>query len=168
MTASGPVGALAPGALLLTAAAAALAGAWRAPRGFARTGGVVAGLAAVAAVGGVPAAAVPEDWGVLAYLAAGLALTAVVRTPLPRNAALGVLVASAAVVAGAVAGTVPGVAAVLLAPVVTAVGRVGGFAGGLPAPHWVRRCRGRAWPRPRWCSRCRPSCWARRTAGGRR
>ncbi|WP_432007828.1 SCO7613 C-terminal domain-containing membrane protein [Streptomyces parvus] len=116
-TASGPLGALAPGALLLTAAAAALAGAWRAPRGFARAGGVVAGLATVAAAGGVPAAAVPEDWGVLAYLAAGLALTAVVRTRLPRNAALGVLVASAAVVAGALAGTVPGVAAVLLGPV---------------------------------------------------
>ncbi|EWS90479.1 hypothetical protein SSIG_00826 [Streptomyces filamentosus NRRL 11379] len=117
VTASGPLGALAPGALLLTAAAAALAGAWRAPGGFARAGGVVAGLATVAAVGGVPAAAVPEDWGVLAYLAAGLALTAVVRTRLPRNAALGVLVASAAVVAGALAGTVPGVAAVLLGPV---------------------------------------------------
>ncbi|WP_432024318.1 SCO7613 C-terminal domain-containing membrane protein [Streptomyces parvus] len=117
VTASGPLGALAPGALLLTAAAAALAGAWRAPRGFARAGGVVAGLATVAAVGGVPAAALPQDWGVLAYLAAGLALTAVVGTPLPRNAALGVLVASAAVVAGAVAGTVPGVAAVLLGPV---------------------------------------------------
>ncbi|MGW1297998.1 SCO7613 C-terminal domain-containing membrane protein [Streptomyces sp. NPDC002533] len=116
-TASGPLGALAPGALLLTAAAAALAGAWRAPRGFARAGGVVAGLAAVAAVGGVPAAAVPEDWGVLAYLSAGLALTAVVRTRLPRNAVLGVLVASAAVVAGALAGTVPGIAAVLLGPV---------------------------------------------------
>ncbi|MEU4924449.1 hypothetical protein AB0G29_34505 [Streptomyces parvus] len=117
VTASGPLGALAPGALLLTAAAAALAGAWRAPRGFARAGGVVAGLATVAAVGGVPAAALPQDWGVLAYLAAGLALTAVAGTPLPRNAALGVLVASAAVVAGAVAGTVPGVAAVLLGPV---------------------------------------------------
>ncbi|MGY5073776.1 SCO7613 C-terminal domain-containing membrane protein [Streptomyces griseus] len=116
-TASGPLGAVAPGALLLTAAAAALAGAWRAPKGFARTGGVVAGLAAVAAVGGVPAAAVPEDWGVLAYLGAGLALTAVVRTRLPRNAKLGVLVASAAVVAGALAGTVPGIAAVLLGPV---------------------------------------------------
>ncbi|MFJ7084360.1 SCO7613 C-terminal domain-containing membrane protein [Streptomyces griseus] len=116
-TASGPLGAVAPGALLLTAAAAALAGAWRAPRGFARTGGVVAGLAAVAAVGGVPAAAVPEDWGVLAYLGAGLALTAVVRTRLPRNAKLGVLVASAVVVAGALAGTVPGIAAVLLGPV---------------------------------------------------
>lgn len=69
-TASGPLGAVVPGALLLTAAAAALAGAWRAPKGFARTGGVVVGLAAVAAVGGVPAAAVPEDWGVLAYLGA--------------------------------------------------------------------------------------------------
>ncbi|WP_354596509.1 hypothetical protein R1Y80_05235 [Streptomyces sp. JL1001] len=117
VTASGPLGALAPGALLLTAAAAALAGAWRAPRGFARAGGVVAGLAVVAAVGGVPAAAVPEGWAVLAYLSAGLALTAVVRTRLPRNAAIGVLVASAAVVAGALAGALPGLAAVLLGPV---------------------------------------------------
>ncbi|MFG2506489.1 SCO7613 C-terminal domain-containing membrane protein [Streptomyces rubiginosohelvolus] len=117
VTASGPLGALAPGALLLTGAAAALAGAWRAPRVFARAGGVVAGLAVVAAVGGVPAAAVPEDWGVLAYLSAGLALTAVVRTGLPRNAVLGVLVASAAVVGGALAGALPGLAAVLLGPV---------------------------------------------------
>ncbi|MCQ1580208.1 SCO7613 C-terminal domain-containing membrane protein [Streptomyces parvus] len=117
VTASGPLGALAPGALLLTAAAAALAGAWRAPRGFARAGGVVAGLASVAAVGGVPAAAVPEDWAVLAYLSAGLALTAVVRTRLPRNAAIGALVASAVVVAGALAGALPGLAAVLLGPV---------------------------------------------------
>lgn len=117
VTASGPLGALAPGALLLTAAAAALAGAWRAPRGFARAGGVVAGLAAVAAVGGVPAAAVPEGWRVLAYLLAGLALTAVVRTRLPRNAAIGVLVASAAVAAGALVGALPGLAAVLLGPV---------------------------------------------------
>ncbi|MDJ1642233.1 SCO7613 C-terminal domain-containing membrane protein [Streptomyces pakalii] len=116
VTASGPLGALAPGALLLTAAAAALAGAWRAPRGFARAGGVVAGLAVVAAVGGVPAAAVPEGWRVLAYLLAGLALTAVVRTRLPRNAAIGVLVASAAVVAGALVGAVPGLVAVLLGP----------------------------------------------------
>ncbi|WP_373675962.1 SCO7613 C-terminal domain-containing membrane protein [Streptomyces sp. f150] len=117
VTASGPLGALAPGALLLTGAAAALAGAWRAPRGFARAGGVVAGLAVVAAVGGVPAAAVPEGWRVLAYLLAGLALTAVVRTGLPRNAAIGVLVASAAVVAGALVGALPGLAAVLLGPV---------------------------------------------------
>ncbi|MFB8380093.1 SCO7613 C-terminal domain-containing membrane protein [Streptomyces rubiginosohelvolus] len=117
VTASGPLGALAPGALLLTAAVAALAGAWRAPRGFARAGGVVAGLAVVAAVGGVPAAAVPEGWRVLAYLLAGLAVTAVVRTRLPRNAAIGVLVASAAVAAGALVGALPGLAAVLLGPV---------------------------------------------------
>ncbi|MGW4035595.1 SCO7613 C-terminal domain-containing membrane protein [Streptomyces sp. NPDC004778] len=117
VTASGPLGALAPGALLLTAAAAALAGAGRAPKGFARAGGVVAGLAVVAAVGGVPAAAVPEGWRVLAYLLAGLALTTVVRTRLPWNAAIGVLVASAAVVAGALVGALPGLAAVLLGPV---------------------------------------------------
>ncbi|MFC9183448.1 SCO7613 C-terminal domain-containing membrane protein [Streptomyces globisporus] len=120
VTASGPLGALAPGALLLTAAAVALAGAWRAPSGFARAGGVVAGLAAVSAVGGVPAAAVPEGWRVLAYLSAGLALTAVVRTRAPRDAAIGVLVASAAVVAGALVGAVPGLAAVLLGPVTPA------------------------------------------------
>ncbi|MFE7142217.1 SCO7613 C-terminal domain-containing membrane protein [Streptomyces sp. NPDC057644] len=116
-TASGPLGAVAPGALLLAAAAGALAGAWRAPKGFARAGGVVAGLAAVAAVGGVPAAAVPDGWRVLAYLLCGLALTAVVRSRLPRNAAQGVLVASAAVTAGALVGALPGVAAVLLGPV---------------------------------------------------
>ncbi|MCC8482734.1 hypothetical protein LMJ41_33315 [Streptomyces globisporus] len=142
VTASGPLGALAPGALLLTAAAAALAGAWRAPRGFARAGGVVAGLATVAAVGGVPAAAVPEDWGVLAYLAAGLALTAVVRTRLPRNAAIGVLVASAVVVAGALAGALPGLAAVLLGPVTLLsdvwAGSPGGFRSALdPTLPWT-------------------------------
>ncbi|SBU94622.1 hypothetical protein YW5DRAFT_04832 [Streptomyces sp. Ncost-T6T-1] len=142
VTASGPLGALAPGALLLTAAVAALAGAWRAPRGFARAGGVVAGLAAVAAVGGVPAAAVPEDWGVLAYLSAGLALTAVVRTRLPRNAVIGVLVASAAVVAGALAGALPGLAAVLLGPVTLLsdvwAGSPGGFRSALdPTLPWT-------------------------------
>ncbi|MGW3335607.1 SCO7613 C-terminal domain-containing membrane protein [Streptomyces rubiginosohelvolus] len=142
VTASGPLGALAPGALLLTGAAAALAGAWRAPRGFARAGGLVAGLAVVAAVGGVPAAAVPEDWGVLAYLSAGLALTAVVRTGLPRNAVLGVLVASAAVVAGALAGALPGLAAVLLGPVTLLsdvwAGSPGGFRSALdPTLPWT-------------------------------
>ncbi|MFH9608771.1 SCO7613 C-terminal domain-containing membrane protein [Streptomyces sp. NPDC017448] len=115
-TASGPVGALAPGALLLAAAAAVLAGAWHAPKGFALGGGVVAGLAAVAAAGGVPAAAVPDGWPVLAYLLCGLALTAVLRTRLPKDAARGVLAASAAVAAGALVGALPSVAAVLLGP----------------------------------------------------
>lgn len=117
VTASGPLGAVAPGALLLVAAAAALAGAWHAPKGFARIGGVVAGLAAVAAVGGVPAAAVPDGWQVLLYLLCGLALAAVVRVRLPRNAAHGVLAASGAVVAGALVGALPPVAVVLLGPV---------------------------------------------------
>ncbi|MFE9701012.1 SCO7613 C-terminal domain-containing membrane protein [Streptomyces sp. NPDC006270] len=117
VTASGPLAAVAPGALLLAAAAAALAGAWRAPKGFARAGGVVGGLAAVAAVGGVPAAAVPDGWMVLPYLLCGLALTAVVRTRLPRSAAHGVLAASGAVVAGALVWAVPPVATVLLGPV---------------------------------------------------
>ncbi|MFI5656133.1 SCO7613 C-terminal domain-containing membrane protein [Streptomyces anulatus] len=116
-TASGPLGAVAPGALLLAAAAAALAGAWRAPKGFARTGGVVAGLAAVAAVGGVPAAALSDGWRVLAYLLCGLALAGVVRAGLPRDAARGVLAASGVVVAGALVWALPSLAAVLLGPV---------------------------------------------------
>ncbi|MFI1225198.1 MULTISPECIES: SCO7613 C-terminal domain-containing membrane protein [unclassified Streptomyces] len=116
-TASGPLGAVAPGALLLAAAAAALAGAWRAPKAAAQAGGVVAGLAAVAAVGGVPAAAVPDGWRVLAYLLCGLALTAVVRARLPRDAAHGALVASGAVVAGALVWALPPVAGALLGPV---------------------------------------------------
>lgn len=116
-TASGPLGAAAPGALLLAAAAAALAGAWRAPKGFARTGGVVAGLAAVAAVGGVPAAALSDGWRVLAYLLCGLAVAGAVRAGLPRDAARGVLTASGAVVAGALVWALPSLAAVLLGPV---------------------------------------------------
>ncbi|WP_405462768.1 hypothetical protein OG333_05550 [Streptomyces anulatus] len=116
-TASGPLGAVAPGTLLLAAAAAALAGAWRAPKGFARTGGVVAGLAAVAAVGGVPAAALSDGWRVLAYLLCGLALAGVVRAGLPRDAARGVLAASGVVVAGALVWALPSLTAVLLGPV---------------------------------------------------
>ncbi|MFI1931813.1 SCO7613 C-terminal domain-containing membrane protein [Streptomyces sp. NPDC020330] len=115
-TASGPLGAAAPGALLLAAAAAALAGAWRAPKGFARTGGAVAGLAAVAAVGGVPAAALSDGWRVFAYLLCGLALTGVVRAGLPRDAARGVLVASGVVVAGALVWALRPLAVVLLGP----------------------------------------------------
>ncbi|MEI7031968.1 SCO7613 C-terminal domain-containing membrane protein [Streptomyces pratensis] len=117
MTASGPLDALAPGALLLTASAAALAGAWRAPDGFAQTGGVVAGLLAVAAVGRVPDAAAHDGWGVLAYLLCGLALTTAVRVRLPRNVGRGLLAASGAVVAGALVWAAPPVAAVLLGPV---------------------------------------------------
>ncbi|MFJ9980937.1 SCO7613 C-terminal domain-containing membrane protein [Streptomyces cyaneofuscatus] len=117
LTADGPLGAVLPGTLLLTAAVAALAGAWRAPNGYAQVGGVVAGLAAVAAVGGVLRAAVPGTWHVPVYLLCGLALLSVVRAPLPRGAGRGVLGAAGAVVAGALLWAVPPVAAVLLGPV---------------------------------------------------
>lgn len=117
LTADGPLGAVLPGALLLTAAVAALAGAWRAPNGYAQVGGVVAGLAAVTAVGGVLRAAVPGTWHVPVYLLCGLALLSVVRAPLPRAAGRGVLAAAGAVVAGALLWAVPPVAAVLLGPV---------------------------------------------------
>ncbi|MGW9300681.1 SCO7613 C-terminal domain-containing membrane protein [Streptomyces cyaneofuscatus] len=117
LTADGPLGAVLPGALLLTAAVAALAGAWRAPNGYAQAAGVVAGLAAVAAVGGVLRSAVPGTWHVPVYLLCGLALLSVVRAPLPRAAGRGVLAAAGAVVAGALLWAVPPVAAVLLGPV---------------------------------------------------
>ncbi|MFD5683798.1 SCO7613 C-terminal domain-containing membrane protein [Streptomyces bacillaris] len=117
LTADGPLGAVLPGLLLLTAAVAALAGAWRAPSGYAQLGGAVAGLAAVAAVGGVLRAAVPGGWHVPVYLLCGLALLSVVRARLPRTAGRGVLLASGAVVAGALVWALPGVAAVLLGPV---------------------------------------------------
>ncbi|MEV1046519.1 hypothetical protein [Streptomyces sp. NPDC049916] len=117
VTASGPLGASAPGVLLLAAAGAALAGAWRASEGFARLGGVVAGLTVVAAVGGVPASAAPEGWRVLPYLLCGIALASAVRSRLPRNAAHGVLVASGVVAAGSLLWALPPVAAVLLGPV---------------------------------------------------
>lgn len=117
LTADGPLGAVLPGALLLTAAVAALVGAWRAPNGYAQIGGAVAGLAAVAAVGGVLRAAVPGSWHVPAYLLCGLALLFVVRAGLPRSAGRGVLVAAGAVVAGALVWALPPVAAVLLGPV---------------------------------------------------
>ncbi|MFF6910087.1 SCO7613 C-terminal domain-containing membrane protein [Streptomyces sp. NPDC012389] len=117
LTADGPLGAVLPGALLLTAAVVALAGARRAPNGYAQVGGAVAGLAAVAAVGGVLRAAVPGTWNVPVYLLCGLALLSVVRARLPRSAGRGVLAAAGAVVAGALVWALPPVAAVLLGPV---------------------------------------------------
>lgn len=135
LTADGPLGAVLPGALLLTAAVAALAGAWRAPNGYAQIGSVVAGLAAVAAVGGVLRTAVPGSWHVPVYLLCGLALLSVVRAGLPRSAGRGVLVAAGAVVAGALVWALPPVAAVLLGPVQLAAevwaGAPDGFQGAL-------------------------------------
>lgn len=117
VSADGVPGAVGPGALLLAGAAVALSGAWRAPKGFAVLGGVVAGLSGVAAVGGVPGAALPWHWRVLVYLLCGAALSVVLRLRVPRPVVWGVLAASASVVAASVLWAAPLVAAVLLGPV---------------------------------------------------
>lgn len=117
VSAAGVPGALGPAALLLAGAAVAVSGAWRAPKELAVLGGVVAGLAAVAAVGGVPGAALPWHWAVVAYLVCGAALSVVLRFRVPRPVVGGVLAASASVVAASVLWAAPVVAAALLAPV---------------------------------------------------
>ncbi|MFD9545335.1 SCO7613 C-terminal domain-containing membrane protein [Streptomyces sp. NPDC060022] len=117
VSADGPLAAAGPGALLLAGAVVALFGAWRAPKEWAVAAGTVAGLAAVAAVGGVLRPGLPWNWSVVVYLLCGAALTAVVRVRVPQPVGRGVLVASAAVTAGAVLWALPAVAAVLLGPV---------------------------------------------------
>ncbi|MFB6874159.1 SCO7613 C-terminal domain-containing membrane protein [Streptomyces sp. NPDC056323] len=107
-------GAVAPAALLLAGAALALFGAWRAPRGLAVAGGVLAGLSGVAAVGGVLRAGVDWDWSVPVYLLCGVVLLAAVRAPLPRPVCQGLVWASSAVTAAAVLAAVPPVGMSLL------------------------------------------------------
>ncbi|MET7364922.1 hypothetical protein ABZS61_03675 [Streptomyces sp. NPDC005566] len=117
VSADGPLAAASPGALLLAGAVVALFGAWRAPKDWAAAAGAVAGLATVAAVGGVLRTGLPWNWSVVVYLLCGAALTAVVRVRVPQPVGRGVLAASAAVTAGAVLWASPAVAAVLLGPV---------------------------------------------------
>lgn len=117
VSAGGPLSAVGPGALLLAGAAVALFGAWHAPKEWAVAAGAVAGLAAVAAVGGVLRTGVPWNWAVVMYLLCGAALLVVVRLRVPQPVGRGVLGASAAVTAGAVLWAAPAVAAVLLGPV---------------------------------------------------
>ncbi|MEU5715022.1 hypothetical protein AB0G71_04385 [Streptomyces sp. NPDC020403] len=116
LTAAGPTAAVGPGALLLAGASVALLGAWHAPRETASAAGAVAGLAAVAAVGGVARAGLPWGWSVVGYLLCGAALTAVAGLRVPEPVGRGVRGASAAVVAGALLWALPVVAAVLLGP----------------------------------------------------
>ncbi|MFE7263095.1 SCO7613 C-terminal domain-containing membrane protein [Streptomyces sp. NPDC057592] len=106
--------AVAPAALLLAGAALALFGAWRAPRGLAVAGGVVAGLSGVAAVGGVLRAGVDWDWSVPVYLLCGVVLLTAVRAPLPRPVGQGLVWASSAVTAAAVMAAAPPVGMSLL------------------------------------------------------
>ncbi|MGY4901971.1 SCO7613 C-terminal domain-containing membrane protein [Streptomyces sp. 900116325] len=117
VTAGTPAAAVAPGALLLAGAAVALFGVWRAPKEFAVAGGLPAGLAVVAGVGGVLRAGVTADWSVPVYLLCGLVLLTAVRAPLPRPAGQGVLWASGVVVAGSVLSAAPAVGMTLMGPV---------------------------------------------------
>jgi len=131
LAASGPAGAVAPGALLLAGAALALAGARSAPVPFAVAGGVVAGLAVVAAVGGVPAAGAPDGRPVLVYLLCGGVLLLGLRAPLGAGAVRGLAWASGAVTAGAVLVSLPPVAVVAAGPVSRLDGP-GGLWSGVP------------------------------------
>ncbi|MFF5898758.1 SCO7613 C-terminal domain-containing membrane protein [Streptomyces argenteolus] len=134
------LGAVGPGALLLAGGALALAGAWRARTEAAVFGGVVAGLAAVASVGGVPAAALPWSWAVVVYLLCGAGLSAVLRLRVPRPVSRGLLAASAAVVGAAVLWAAPVAAAALLGPVSLSAGVWSG------APEALREALGIALP----------------------
>lgn len=79
-----PAAAVRAGALLLVGAAVALAAALRAPHvRVATTCAGLTGGALVLATGGVLRTALPAEWTVPSHLLCGIALTAVVRTPLP-------------------------------------------------------------------------------------
>ncbi|MEU0130260.1 hypothetical protein [Streptomyces sp. NPDC006289] len=141
VSSGGPVEAVGAGALLLAGAGVALLGAWRAPKETAVLAGVVAGLAVVAAVGGVLRTPLPWDWAVVVYLVCGAALSVVLRLRLPLPVVRGVLGASGAVVAGAVLWASPVMAAVLLGPASSLpdvwAGAPDGFRGALgPSTTW--------------------------------
>ncbi|MFE2035689.1 SCO7613 C-terminal domain-containing membrane protein [Streptomyces scopuliridis] len=117
LAAGTPPAAAGPGGLLLAAAALGLFAAWRASRSASRMApacAVVAGLAAVAAAGGVIRTAVPDSWAVLGYPLCGVALLTVVRTRLPRAVVRGLAGAAGAVTAASVLWTLPALAVVLL------------------------------------------------------
>ncbi|MEU0634993.1 hypothetical protein ABZ338_02090 [Streptomyces albidoflavus] len=123
VSASGPLDAAAPGVLLLGAAAVALRAVWRAPQEMAVTGGVVAGLAAVAGAGGVLRTEVPWSWAVVVYLVCGAALAPVARIAVvPRPVRGGVLGAAAGVTGVAVLAVLPSAAATLLGPAAVLTG----------------------------------------------
>lgn len=120
--------ALRPGALLLTIAALAVFAAWRtpsrptlAPTPQAVASSAAAGLAVVAAVGGVVRHAVADSWGVPVYVLCAVALLvvvmAVVRASLPRPVVLGLAGSSGAVLAAGTLWALPPVAVTLLGPV---------------------------------------------------
>ncbi len=108
-----PADALPSCALLLAGGVLALAASLRRPQA---ASAVVAGLAVVAAAGGLLRPALPLAWTVPLYLACALALPAVAARSvrLPRPVRRGLALSSAAVTTGAVLTTLPALALTLL------------------------------------------------------
>ncbi|MGW7273672.1 SCO7613 C-terminal domain-containing membrane protein [Streptomyces sp. NPDC054864] len=105
------------GALLILAAAIALVAAWLFTEPPQATGAAFAGgLLLVAAAGGVLREALPSAWTVPGYLACAVALSAVVRTALPRPVLRGILGAALPVYALATLWTLPAFVTALLGP----------------------------------------------------
>ncbi|KOX21992.1 MULTISPECIES: SCO7613 C-terminal domain-containing membrane protein [unclassified Streptomyces] len=106
-------------ALLLTGAAVCLYVAWRTPA-RAVAASVVAGLAVLAAVGGLLRSALPGDWAVPGYVLCALVLASVWRAGagdrLPRGVRTGLAGAGASVTALGLAWALPPVVAGALAP----------------------------------------------------
>ncbi len=78
----------------------------------------VAGLAVLAAVGGVLRPALPAAWAVPGYVLCAVVLAAVVRANLPRPVMLGLAGSSGAVLAGGTLWALPPVAVAVLGPAV--------------------------------------------------
>ncbi|MFD3947225.1 SCO7613 C-terminal domain-containing membrane protein [Streptomyces sp. NPDC058579] len=103
------------GALLLACAAVALCVAWRVAQASVSTS-VVAGVAAIAAVGGALRPVLPGDWEVPGYVLCAVALAGVLRSSAPRAVRIGLAGAGAGVLALGVVWALPPVAAALLEP----------------------------------------------------
>ncbi|WP_327237508.1 hypothetical protein OG349_29760 [Streptomyces sp. NBC_01317] len=118
LTAGSPVAAAGPGVLLLAGAALGLFAALRLPGGAVGCAGV-AGLAVIAAVGGVLRPGVPDSWAVPAYVLGAVALAAAtvlvpgVRMRLPRPVVRGLVGVAGGVGAFSVVWALPLVAVAL-------------------------------------------------------
>ncbi|MFI6939958.1 SCO7613 C-terminal domain-containing membrane protein [Streptomyces sp. NPDC050418] len=102
---------------LLAAATIAFYAAWRSPRTDLATATAAAGTTALLlATGGILRAALPDDWAVVAQLLCATALSALVRSTLPRPVRRGLAAACAAVFALALAWTLPALTAAVAGP----------------------------------------------------
>ncbi|MFI8102995.1 SCO7613 C-terminal domain-containing membrane protein [Streptomyces sp. NPDC086023] len=136
LAAGDPAAAVAPGALLLGGAVLALAVAFRVPEQGAVPLAGLAGAAAVAALGGVPRAALPDGWAVLPYLVCAVPLLLFLRVAGVRAGVRRGLAGAGAGVA--VLGALSALPAVLLALALPAEVWGGVWAGRVPVSSDVR------------------------------